>query len=237
MFSSKTLQLFLSMTAFAAISSPMSVLAAPRQSKSSKNKKSSKSAPPLPVDLPPLCEGLGDPVYLPPPVPQPIFPSSLVRNMTLSPPPGEILVADSSGIANIKLDIPCDAFPLPTTAYPDDAVWCAEGQQFFRITAHATCLHSMTDEYYYIKYVKTQADTTSGASGPRSSTGECTLLRVSIQAPGTWTEYQTPEMATTGGAIEWVYDAEPVGLRYKFSLCPNPEDENKVYPTNATFAV
>jgi len=236
MFSSKTLQLFLSMTAFAAISSPMSVLAAPRQSKSSKNKKSSKSAPPLPEDLPPPCEGLGDPVYLPPPVPQPIFPSSLVRNMTLSPPgpPGEILVADTSGIANIKLAIPCGALSVPTTAYPDDAVWCAEGQQFFRITAHATCLHSMTDEYYYIKYVKTQAD---GTSGPRSSTGECTLLRVSIQAPGTWTEYQTPEMATTGGAIEWVYDAEPVGLRYKFSLCPNPGDENIVTKTAASFAV
>jgi len=236
MFSSKTLQLFLSMTAFAAISSPMSVLAAPRQSKSSKSRKSSKSAPPLPIDLP-MCEGLGDPVYTPPPVPQPIFPSELVRTMTLAPPlpPGKIVVSDTTGIVNVIFPPGTCGTYGPNRAFPDDAAWCnAEGQQQFRITVYTTCLHSSTDEYYWIKYVKTQAD---GTSGPRSSTGECTLLRVSIQAPGTWTEYQTPEMATTGGAIEWVYDAEPVGLRYKFSLCPNPEDTDKVKTTAATFVV
>jgi len=242
MFSSKTIQLFLSITAFAAISSPTSVLAAPlpRQSKSSKKRKSSKSAPPLPLDLQ-MCEGLGDPVYTPPAAPQPVLPSSLVRTYPIvsfggSPPPfsgGEIKILDTTGIVHIKSG-PCGAYG-PNSAYPADALWCnAEGQQQFRITAYTSCLHSSTDDYYYIKYVKTQP---AGTSGAWSNAGQCVLLRVSREAPGTWTEYRTPETTngTAGAAIEWAYDVEPVGLRYKFSLCPNPEDQDIVEYLVATF--
>eukprot|EP00751_Fragilariopsis_kerguelensis_P043087 CAMPEP_0171025788 /NCGR_PEP_ID=MMETSP0736-20130129/33859_1 /TAXON_ID=186038 /ORGANISM="Fragilariopsis kerguelensis, Strain L26-C5" /LENGTH=304 /DNA_ID=CAMNT_0011466127 /DNA_START=28 /DNA_END=942 /DNA_ORIENTATION=+ len=199
--------------------------------KSSNSRKSkSKSAPALPVDLPPKCEDVGDPVYGPRnPIPQPVLPSVLVRTMAVSPPPGEIVIEDTAGVVDIELVMPCF---LPNTAFPEDAVWCAEGKQLFRITAHTTCLHSITDEYYFIKYVKTQ-----GFEG--STAGECTLLRVSINAPGTWQEYQTPAMAnrTAGAAIEWAYDTKPVDKRYKFSLCPNPEDTDKVKTTAATFVV
>jgi len=201
--------------------------------KSSESRKSkSKSAPALPVDLPPKCEDVGDPVYGPSnPIPQPVLPSDLVRTYTIFTPPnisgGKIDILDKEGIVDIDAPVPCSS---PNTAFPDDAVWCAEGQQQFRITAHTACLQSITDDYYFINYVKTQ-----GILG--STAGECTLVRVSRKAPGTWTEFQTPEMAnsTAVAAIEWAYDSKPVDRRYKFSLCPNPEDKDKVNMIGATF--
>mmetsp|Transcript_28933 Transcript_28933/g.32839 ORF Transcript_28933/g.32839 Transcript_28933/m.32839 type:complete len:146 (-) Transcript_28933:61-498(-) len=142
---------------------------------------------------------------------------------------GLVDILDTAGTVVVTAG-PCE---FPTAAFPDGAAWCnAEGRQLFRITAHTTCLHSITDEYYFIKYVKTQ-----GFEG--STAGECTLLRVSINAPGTWQEYQTPAMAnrTAGAAIEWAYDTKPVDKRYKFSLCPNPGDEDNVVYLEASFEV
>jgi len=233
MFSSKTLQLFLSMTAFAAISSPTSVLAAPvsRQSKSSKKSKSSKSAPPLPGDLPPPCEGLGDPVYSPPAAPQ-VFPSEFVRTYTgtvPSPNNVETFFLNTAGAVDVTVQsvVPCGTYGPNNNAFPADAMWCnTDGQQKFLIPVHGSCVHDITDDYYYMKAVLTAGF---------APTGLCRLFRVSRKTPGTWNEYQTPEMYANGGAIEWAYDADPVGVRYKFSLCPDPGDKNVVHVVGATF--
>eukprot|EP00751_Fragilariopsis_kerguelensis_P007026 CAMPEP_0170784542 /NCGR_PEP_ID=MMETSP0733-20121128/16254_1 /TAXON_ID=186038 /ORGANISM="Fragilariopsis kerguelensis, Strain L26-C5" /LENGTH=120 /DNA_ID=CAMNT_0011129587 /DNA_START=252 /DNA_END=614 /DNA_ORIENTATION=- len=116
---------------------------------------------------------------------------------------GLVDILDTAGTVVVTAG-PCE---FPTAAFPDGAAWCnAEGRQLFRITAQATCLQSITDDDYYIKYVKTQS------VSPPQLAGGCTLVRVSRNAPGTWTEIITPETdnGTAGAAIEWAYDAEPV---------------------------
>eukprot|EP00588_Corethron_pennatum_P012223 CAMPEP_0194265308 /NCGR_PEP_ID=MMETSP0169-20130528/601_1 /TAXON_ID=218684 /ORGANISM="Corethron pennatum, Strain L29A3" /LENGTH=228 /DNA_ID=CAMNT_0039005747 /DNA_START=106 /DNA_END=792 /DNA_ORIENTATION=- len=227
MFSSKTLQLFLGIAAFAAISSPTSVLAASVSGQTKKNSKKSttkksKSAPAS--YLPPKCEDVGDPVHSVA-VAQ-VFPSEFMRNYTTSfPLIVEGFEVSDTGAVDVGFQsfVPC----LPTVAFPDPPVWCTtEGQQKTRITVHGTCLHDITDDYYYIKGVLSYAF---------AKTGICRLTRVSRKAPGTWNEYETPDMAAAGGAVEWVYDDEHVGMRLKFSLCPDPEDDDKVEFLVASF--
>jgi len=228
MFSSKTLQLFLGIAAFAAISSPTSVLAASVSGQTKKNNKKlkskkSKSAPAL--DLPPKCEDVGDPVYSGA-VAQ-VFPSEFLRNYTVSSSAAleGFEISDTAGAVDVGFQsiVPC----VPNAAFPAPPLWCTtEGQRKLRITGHGTCLHDITDDYYYIKGVLSYAF---------AKTGICRLTRVSRKAPGTWNEYETPDMAAAGGAVEWVYDDEHVGTRLKFSLCPDPEDDDKVEFLVASF--
>jgi len=210
--------------------SPTSVPAASVSLKTKKNNKKSKSkksksAPAS--DLPPKCEDVGDPVYSGAAAVPQVTPSEFLRNYTASFPAflEGYEISDTSGAADVRLQssVPCS----PNNAFPASAVWCTtEGQQKFRATIHGTCLHDITDDYYYMKGAMTSF---------LNPTGVCRLLRVSRTAPGTWNEYETPGMKAAGNAIEWAYDDEHAGMRFKFSLCPDPEDGDKVEVVAASF--
>jgi len=125
---------------------------------------------------------------------------------------------DQGGMVDVVTDppTPCE----DSTILSNSALWCnTKGQQIIRAQTHGMCLQDSDPEYYYIKFVSTNYFAT---------TGVCTLLRVSRNAPGTWTEYQTESMPTTGGAIEWVYNDEDVGKRFKYSLCPDTVDDKNI---------
>jgi len=172
----------------------------------------------------PKCKNVGDPVnsgaY------SHVIPLEFVRKYTGTfPPPLEgFEVMDQAGSVDVGLSIPCSN----TNVFPDDAKWCnTKGQQKFQINIYGMCLHDTTPDYYDIKGVFTDYQ------GP---TGICRLVRVSHNAPGTWTEYETNTMQANGGAVGWAYGDEHVGMRLKYSLCPdNVHDKNVVKIISASF--
>jgi len=192
---------------------------------------SSKSAPPLLVDLPPPCEGLGDPVYTDSSAVPQVFPSEFVRTYTADTDAYAVerfVVVNTAGTVDADLNIPTSR---PNNTFPGAATWRnAEGGNSFRLTMRGSCLQDITDDYYYLKVVFT-------AAIPRGLPGICRLVRVSRNTPGTWKEYETQETVddTAGGAVEWAYDAEPKGKRIKFSLCPDNVDKNAYEVVSTTF--
>jgi len=192
---------------------------------------SSKSAPPLLVDLPPPCEGLGDPVYTDSSAVPQVFPSEFVRTYTADTDAyaiERIVVVNTAGTIDVDSNFPTSG---PNNTFPGAATWRnAEGGNSFRLTMRGSCLQDITDDYYYLKVVYTGAI-------PRILPGICRLVRVSRNTPGTWKEYETQETVdgTAGGAVEWAYDAEPKGKRIKFSLCPGNVDKNAYEVVSTTF--
>jgi len=170
----------------------------------------------------PKCKNVGDPVnsgaY------SHVIPLELLRNYTGTFPLEGFEIMDQAGDVDVGLNLPCSN----NNVFPDDAKWCnTKGQLKFRINIHGMCLHHTTPDYYDIKGVLTDY------SAP---TGNCRLVRVSRNAPGTWTEYETNTMQANGGAVEWAYGDEHVGMRLKYSLCPdNVHDKNVVKIISASF--
>ena len=173
----------------------------------------------------PMCTGV-DPVISTAAATSAIIPLELLRKYTgTSPNLERFEFKDQTGLVDAVLNLP---IPCSNSTFPDSAKWCnTKGRQMSRINIYGMCLQDSDPDYYYIKGVFTDTDTLTGA---------CSLIRVSRNTPGTWTEYQTQSMSTNGGAIEWVYDDEDVGMRFKYSLCPDTvDDKNSVKTLGATF--
>jgi len=172
----------------------------------------------------PLCTGV-DPVISTTTDSSAIIPLELLRKYTgTSPTTPPYVVGFEDMDPGGRVDV-VTAPPMPcsnSTNFSNSPYWCnTQGQQLIRAQTHGMCVQddSSDPEYYYIKFVGTNF---------RATTGVCTLLRVSRHAPGTLTEYQTPSMKTNGNAIEWVYEDEDVGMRFKYSLCPDTIDDTNI---------
>jgi len=112
------------------------------------------------------------------------------------------------------------------------ADWCnTKGVNFFRVTIYGMCMHKSDDEFMYIKVVlSTQLN--DDCDAPAKFPGVCRLLRLSKNAPGSWTEYQDE----VGSGFEWLHDGEALGMRLFYSSCPDEPDE-KFNKVQATFDV
>eukprot|EP00756_Hemistasia_phaeocysticola_P004955 Hpha_TRINITY_DN13100_c0_g2::TRINITY_DN13100_c0_g2_i1::g.113610::m.113610 len=141
--------------------------------------------------------------------------------------------------ATMKFDIPNATRTVsPTTPPLED--WCSEvGAQSFRIQFYGLCLH-YTDAYYsYVKVVAESQLSTDCFGKPKP--GGCRLVRVSrdtfhdVAQHGTWTEFELPP-AALGGGIEWEHTGSKMGMRIKYSLCPDRiDDTNSSRKVQANF--
>jgi len=111
------------------------------------------------------------------------------------------------------------------------ADWCdIKGVNFFRVTIYGMCMHKSDDEFMYIKAImSSQLD---DCNAQTKIPGVCRLLRLSKNAPGSWTEYQKE----VGRGFEWLHDGEALGMRLFYSSCPDEPDE-KFNKVKATFDV
>lgn len=144
-------------------------------------------------------------------------------------------VDQDTGAIDVTMNFPIANFTRKNLPHLDSAEWCnTKGQQMFRINIQGMCLHDSDPDFYYLKGVLSSQF--SSDCTPQILPGECRLVRVSrnISSPRTWTEYSTLTMGN-GGAIEWVHDDEHVGMRLKYSLCPNTVDESARKILTATF--
>lgn len=142
--------------------------------------------------------------------------------------------------ATMSFLIPNATHTLGGPASPPAGVWCSEvGTQSFRIQFYGLCLHYTDAEYSYVKVVAESQLSTDCFGKPKP--GGCRLVRVSrsdaadVAVHGTWTEFELPP-AALGGGTEWEHEGSKMGMRIKYSLCPDRiDDANASKKVDATF--
>lgn len=202
---------------------------------SKKGKKGKRGRDDLPTSLP-MCTG-SDPITNGAPFDVP--PHLVHVNNTIIFPPaspafkfnGFEWTDASAGMVDINLNFQIENFYKGR--YEKSADWCnTKGAKFFRITVHGMCLHKSDDEFMYIKTIMGSQLSDECSPQPKIP-GTCRLLRLSKNAPGSWTEYQE---GAYGGGFEWLHDGEALGMHLFYSSCPDEADE-KFKLVKATFDV